>query len=127
MHIRLLALASQDRELDRESDQDIQFNDMRMPEHFEVLDLSLDSGVHIGRRYLGAVDELKSDLMARHSMCRHYLYVIFTFPLIIYFVLTFYFAERASTKRALDDILANPRLCARLWCIVTGDALWTVA
>ena len=49
---------------------DIQFDDMRMSEDFEVLDLPLHSGIHIRRGYLGAVYELQSDLMARDRVRR---------------------------------------------------------
>lgn len=34
-----------------------QLDDMRMPQHFQILDLALDSGIHIRRGDLGAVDE----------------------------------------------------------------------
>lgn len=42
---------------------DSQFDDMRMSQHFQVLDLSLDSGVHVWRSDLCSIDQLERDLM----------------------------------------------------------------
>lgn len=48
----------------------LQLDDVRMPQHLEVLDLALDPRVHVGRGDLGPVDELERDLVTGHSVRR---------------------------------------------------------
>lgn len=51
----------------------VQFNDMRMPQYFEVLNLPLDPSRIITRFDLVLVDELQRDLMSGDAMFSHYL------------------------------------------------------
>ena len=56
--------------------EDSQFDDMRMSQHFQVLDLSLDSGVHVWRGDLCSIDQLERDLMtgdAVRSNCHEFM------------------------------------------------------
>jgi hypothetical protein len=50
----------------------IQFDDMRMPQHFKVLNLSLDPSCIVTRLHLGLVDEFQRDLMSGHAMFSDY-------------------------------------------------------
>lgn len=51
---------------------DSQFNDMRMPQDLEILNLSLDTRIHISSGDFGTVDEFQRDLMPCNSMRRDY-------------------------------------------------------
>lgn len=48
-----------------------QLDDMRMPQNFQILNLTLHTCIHIRRGDLGAIDELERDLVAGDSMGSH--------------------------------------------------------